>query len=287
MKIGNRQLLKAYLGTKEILKIYSGANLVYSSLDVDAQAFITAAGIIDNTQKTAINNLVLGLKDNGTWSKYKAIYPIIGGTSDSHKYNLKDPRDLDVAYRLTYSGAFTHTSDGMLNNTTSIYANTHLVPINDLTGINNSHISFYSRTTGSLESIEIGSSRTTNYYDGLYMFIKWTDGSHYFNIQSTTSESEVVGAGGTGGGLVIASRINGTELMYLENGVVATDTDSLSNGLSTLPVYLCGGNIANTTPFGNLRQCAFASIGDGLTEIEMLADNDIIQAYQTELSREI
>ena len=37
-------------------------NRVGSSFDPDAQAFITAAGITDNTQQTAINTLVVGLK---------------------------------------------------------------------------------------------------------------------------------------------------------------------------------------------------------------------------------
>ena len=71
----------------------------YKGIDTDAQAFITATGITDNTQKNSINQLVLDLKSYGVWSKIKAIYPFVGGTATTHKFNLKDPRDLDAAYR--------------------------------------------------------------------------------------------------------------------------------------------------------------------------------------------
>ncbi len=50
-------------------------------LDPDAQAFITAAGITDATQQSAINTLVTDLKGYGIWTKMKAIYPFVGGTS--------------------------------------------------------------------------------------------------------------------------------------------------------------------------------------------------------------
>jgi hypothetical protein len=66
--------------------------------DADAMAFISAAGISDTTQVTAIDNLVFNLKQNNLWNKMYAIYPFVGGTSEiNHKYNLKDPRDLDEA----------------------------------------------------------------------------------------------------------------------------------------------------------------------------------------------
>ena len=69
-------------------------------VDADAQAFITAAGITDSTQQSAIDTLVKQLKGYGIWSKMKAVYPFVGGTATTHKYNLKDPRDLNAAFRL-------------------------------------------------------------------------------------------------------------------------------------------------------------------------------------------
>ena len=59
-----------------------------ASFDADAQAFITAAVITDNTQITAINTLVTDLKAYNIWSKMKALYPFVGGTASTHKWNL-------------------------------------------------------------------------------------------------------------------------------------------------------------------------------------------------------
>ena len=59
------------------------------AVDPDAQAFITAASITDPTQQIAINQLVVDLKGYNIWSKMKAIYPYVGGTSTSTSYNLK------------------------------------------------------------------------------------------------------------------------------------------------------------------------------------------------------
>jgi len=95
-----------------------------AAFDPAAQAFITAAGITDPTQQSAINNLVIGLKADGLWTNMTAIYPFVGGTATTHKYNLKDPRDLDAAYRLSFSGGWTHNANGITGNGVNSYADT-------------------------------------------------------------------------------------------------------------------------------------------------------------------
>ncbi len=77
-----------------------GVRVASGGTDADAQAFITATAITDLTQQTAINTLVTQLKTYGIWTKMKALYPFVGGTATAHKFNLKDPRDLDAAFRL-------------------------------------------------------------------------------------------------------------------------------------------------------------------------------------------
>lgn len=260
------------------------SQVIITNVDADAQAFIIAANITNETQKSAIIALVEGFKRNGTWDKHKAIYPIIGGTADSHKYNLKDPRDLDAAYRLTYSGAFTHSSTGMINIAPMDYANTHLIP-NDKLLVNDVSLSFYSRTGGSIESIEIGSSMNA-YSTALYIFVNWADNNYYIATNSLGS-AEVVKPSTNGLGLILGSRKSSTEIKVLDNGVVKTFPSNGGNTRPTLPMYLCGGNINGTRPFGSFRECAFATIGDGLTESEILADNIVIEAYQTTLGRSV
>jgi hypothetical protein len=55
----------------------------------------------------------------------KAIYPFVGGTASTHKWNLTDPRDLDAAYRLSFSGGWTHNANGITGNGVNSYAQLH------------------------------------------------------------------------------------------------------------------------------------------------------------------
>jgi hypothetical protein len=95
-------------------------------LDASATTFITAAGLTDETQKSAINTLVKDLKRFNLWSKIKAFYPFVGGSATSHKFNLIDPRDTNDAYRLTFSGGWTHDTMGIKGNNSNTVANTNL-----------------------------------------------------------------------------------------------------------------------------------------------------------------
>src|SRR6476659_4082817 len=70
--------------------------------DSNAQRFMDSSGITDPTQKVAINNFVEQLKDSSLWTKFLALYPMVGDTANTTKWNLKDPRDLDIAYRQTF-----------------------------------------------------------------------------------------------------------------------------------------------------------------------------------------
>ena len=85
--------------------------------------FIAATGITASDQQSAINQLAYDLVNTGLMDKMIAIYPFVGGNATSHSFNLKDPRDADSAYRLTFSGGFTHSSGGVQGNGTNAYAN--------------------------------------------------------------------------------------------------------------------------------------------------------------------
>ena len=96
--------------------------------DADALAFLSAAGITDATITSAICTLVTTMKADGTWAKMSAIYPFVGGTATTHKYNLKNPADTNVAFRLSFVGGWTHSGNGALPNATNAYAETYCPP---------------------------------------------------------------------------------------------------------------------------------------------------------------
>lgn len=97
----------------------------YVIQDADAQSFITSANITNEVEQMASDALIVNFKSAGLWSKMTHIYPLVGGTASSHKFNIKDLRDLDAAYRLSFYGGWTHNSNGITGNGTNTYADTY------------------------------------------------------------------------------------------------------------------------------------------------------------------
>ena len=247
----------------------------YSSLDVDAQAFITATGITDATQITAVNNLVLGLKSNNIWIKIKAIYPFVGGTATTHKFNLKNPLDTDAAYRLSFIGGWTHSVNGALPNGTNAYADTFLN--NNILAQNSNHISGYSRTNSSTPSTIIASWNSvfgTSIYPRQYGFF-------YVNNNST-SQSTVLNTDSRG--FFLNTRRSATEILFQKNS-------NQNIILNTSTTYITASFKISRTGDSNSeysnRELALISIGDGLTNTESSNFYTTVQAFQTALSRQV
>src|SRR5258708_12991972 len=108
-------------------KEYSLEGFGAIAYDAAAKIFIDSSAITDSTQKIAINNFVIQLKASSLWSKFVAIYPMVGGTATTTKWNLIDPRDLDAAYRLTFYGTPVYANTGVLFPMTSDYGDSHLI----------------------------------------------------------------------------------------------------------------------------------------------------------------
>ena len=253
-----------------------------AGFDSDAQAFITAAAITDVTQQNAINTLVVDLKGYSIWTKMKAIYPIVGGTASQHKYNLKDPRDLDAAYRLTYGTGVTHSSTGMVSNGTSGFANTYFNPTTGFTVNDDVHLSFYSRTNLNSTQIEIGSAISAG---GPYLLLEIrTSGTTYYIMNS--SGSYATASDSDSRAFYIGNRIGTAEKGFRNNTNVISRT-SIATVRPNFSTYLLCFNAGGTASTYSTKQCAFASIGDGLTNTDAANFYTAVQAYQTSLSRQV
>ena len=248
-----------------------------SGIDADAQAFITAASITDNTQKSAINTLVTQLKTYGIWTKLKAVYPFVGGSASAHKFNLKDPRDVDAAFRLTFNGGWTHSATGALPNGTTAYAITNLVPSFALSQ-NSTHISSYSRTNNNSTTPLISDIGVAS--DLLNIWPRYS-GTNDVYMRVNSSPTSPLTTSATSTGLYVANRISSTETRNRINTSSFTQS-STSTGLTNSNIWLS----RQGTAYDN-REQAFASIGDGLTDTEAANFYTAIQAYQTTLGRAV
>jgi hypothetical protein len=276
-------------GSDKVLSVKSGSgNINFSvfvaSNDPDAQAFINATGISGN-DALAINILVEELKDAGIWDYLDAVYPMVGGTATTHKYNLIDPQDTDGAYRLNFQGGWTHDSSGALPNGTTAYADTHYVPSTNLTTANG-HLSYFSfSNTATADMVEIGcinnngsgGTDTDSFIRALYIdraFFPWGGGDP--NVGQTGSN-----------GFYLLNATSSTTTDGWRNGTkIRSNGTTLNRGLPDVSVYVGAGNFRGLTAFAySNRGCSFASIGETIPS--GLEDDyyTIVSDYQSNLGR--
>ena len=263
------------------IRIQSQVRIGPPLYDTDALAFITATGITNNTQKNAINQLVLDLKAYSIWTKFSALYPMVGGTATTHKFNLKNPLDTDGAFRLVFNGGWTHSTNGALPNGTNAFADTKLIP-SSILSLNSTHLSYYSRTTGAIgyvygvNDISLTNRTLWSLGGGTNYIALFTALGGYFYYTGANSLSMLT-ANRTASNLSNA---------WVANIKKATDAN-VSTALPTKAIYLGANNnngVAND--FCN-AQCAFASIGAGLTDTEVPNFYTAVQSFQTTLGRQV
>jgi hypothetical protein len=272
---------------------------VAPSLDTDAQRFIDtlqATGVtLTTVQRNAIDTLVRDLKGltnpgyttANLWSKKLAIWPIIGGTAAAHKLNLKDPRNLDAAFRITFSGTITHSATGMAGDGSTGVGNLHITGTN--LSLNSAHLSFYSRTNVSFSSNN-GDMGAWNYpADGnFYLGERFINGDSYRGLNSVNIGPSTDNYNTQG--YWEATRTAGTTMYLLKNGsIMHTDvTSATALPGNTLRILAWGDGSGDTPAFYSTRECAFASVGStGLTTSEAAIEATIVNAYQTRLSRNV
>jgi hypothetical protein len=88
------------------------------------------------------------------------------------------------------------------------------------------------------------------------------------------------------GFFLIKRETNNNQKAYIDSTLISTVTQSY-NILSSYNIYLNAiNNNGSAGLFGNY-ECAFASIGDGLTDTESSNFYTAVQAFQTTLSRQV
>jgi len=251
---------------------------IYKNSPPDTHNFIQATGITDRTQITAVSTLVADLKYAGIWNKMKAIYPIVGGTAAAHVVNLKTPG----IYNLTLTAGWTHSSTGMIP--VNAYADTGFNPTTNSQTNTNWHVSFYSRTNADNTGNFFGISSNTHGPIPRSINTMYVDWPAYANCSSPAS-----------GRLTLAN--TSTNAMFIFNATASNvkvfkNTSTLGSGAASVGVIpnqsiLFSYGYTSCANRYDTRECAFASIGDGLTDTEAANFYTAVQKFQTTLGRQV
>jgi len=293
----NRQYAFAYISNgltdTEAANFYTAVQAFQTTLgrsigtqtvsDADAQAFVTNAGIVDQVEANAINNLVIGLKADSLWTKMKAVYPMVGGSSSTMKYNLKNPLDTDAAFRLVFNGGWTFSSQGALPNGTNAYADTKFAPSANLSSYN-IHLSYYSRTDNLANTtVDVGSIDGSSNF--MHMHLRYTGDIWYALLQQNALDSV---SNSSSLGYFIGNRTSSTIKKQFRNGAnLGTITTSATASLNNRNIYFGALNNNLTASNFSAKQTAFASIGDGLTDTDATNLNTRVTTFQTSLNRNV
>ena len=272
----------------EAANLYTAVQVFQTTLgrqvDTDASVFITAAGITDTTQKSAINTLVTNLKTYGLWDKMKAIYPMVGGTATTHKFNLKNPADSNAAFRLGFYGGITHNSNGVSFGGANGGAFTYFNPFTNQAK-NDLHLSVYARTrpTRLVNANDINPN--TGYVAAGWTTLRATSNSSGYDLFGTSDTAAgVASLTTTAVGFSLGSRTSSTAIKIYKNATSASGTGAshTADFLNT-ELTLNGGNYS----YYSAANYAFVSIGNGLTDAEAANFYTVVQAFQTTLGRQV
>jgi hypothetical protein len=251
--------------------------------DADAatylNAVVSAGGTgITSTVSAATNNMFISLKSANIYNKIDALYPFLGGTASSCKWNAKNPVDTNAAFRLTFGGGGIFSQQrGYKCNAINAFADTFWVQSGQTTTGNTSIGTFVS-VSGT--QYDMGSSTSSQYLafassNGTSMRGGIETGLTNFTAQTNTQAIN----------FNAISRINNSNVLFVASGgavqsIASIGTSTLQN-ISINIGQVNGAGLATDRGFGSVF------IAEGLTSTELGNLRDIITTFNTTLGRNI
>jgi len=289
--------VKSTSGSNQTFRIYANAGAPFSpdftatsswqrvTLTFTAAAGNNSFGVTRDSSTNNYDILVYGIQmELGSTA---TTYQPIATTQQSFiasqfKYNLVNPVDSDAAFRLVFNGGWTHSSTGATPNGTNGWADTKFIANTNLTK-GDGHLSYYSRTNSADSS---GSTTMGDNTGGRgRIVLRRTTDIAYMECGTNGADSRTYTVTDSRC-YAVANVISNQNVDFFRNGIkqTATAINSSNQGWSTGVIGI-GGSIANGQ-YDN-KQCAFSTIGNGLTDTEAANLYTRVQAYQTSLFRQV
>jgi hypothetical protein len=258
-------------------------------------AALASAGYnVNETEENAIIEFIDSLKSEGIYEKFIAIYPMLGSTYASMKWNMVNPVDSNGAFRLTQVGSITFSSTGATADVSSAF-NTHIVPSNEI-AYNSNSMGLYLRTNYTL-----GPAYDMGVYIG--------EDNSTFKLLFIAADDETFSRSGNGAGLAtvvvsgvtdargfwINNRESDEENRLYRNGVIqgsVNTTQVLPANFPDYSLYLGGvhGVYNDSTEYtvSGRKQVCFGYVADtALTSLEIGIVNSAVTSLVTALGRNV
>lgn len=256
--------------------------------EIEAIQFFTIAGITDSGQKRAVNYLVNQLKTNNLYAKFSVLYPFVGGSANSHKYNLINPLDSDAGFRIVWAGSVTHDTNGIKSNGTNGYGNTNYNPFVAGVGLTNLSIGLYRTGTeaNGISRAFLGCSQGSSTFIRLGWLLTGSKIAGIIIANNPSLELAPPESSPQFNGLV-AINVNGDRKAQLwGNGAkIGTTITQTASAAPDSNLYLLADNTSIPSIYSLETTLKLVYISTGLSDSEMLVLSTIVTAYQTLLGR--
>jgi hypothetical protein len=246
------------------------SNQIAQILTARTSSFLTASAITDATIRGGLNTFDIGLISNSLDTKMVAVYPMVGGTATTHKFNFMNSADTDAAFRLAFSGGWIHTSNGAKPNGTNTYANTFCLPTSTARSAYGVYTTEQLDTGVRVVMAQAGAAAG-------YM-------SPGLGVLGVRGSGTLTGYPNTTKGMIMGFDIDTTTSYYANiNGTGQTVTRAFT--AFNANTYFIGA--FSTTIYFTNNNLAFSFIGGLANQTEATALRTLVQALQTTLSRQV
>jgi hypothetical protein len=261
----------------------------------NAFAASISAALLTEAEKTVARSVTAALRETTVWDKQQAIYLLLGGDSRLRGLNLKDPRPVNAAFYMQFSGTWHVDANGLRSSSfnpsvtpfvpPTAFANTSYSPAAHMTAAS-AHITMAfagNNAAGNQTELYVpGPSLSYPQNPRLQMSIKRANNNFFCNAFSTgaagTTNSLATISNFNSNGVFTLSRIAANDLRAYRNGVVVhhvTETETEPPPGRTILII------------PGIRPLGFVSIGQGLTPTEVAQLSTIAADYQVARGRTV
>lgn len=255
-----------------------------SAIDPYAQTYADRISL-GATETQYVDTFVKGLKSDGLWTKMIAVYPFMGASATNHKWNLKEPANADGAYRINFSGGWTHSATGAKPNGTTGYADTNLLCSN--TATDSASISYYSRENAYTNTIDMGGGNDAAQFLILELN-RNAAGGVVSTIVNSNTRTGPLGVGDQGSkGFYVGSRTAANSQKLYKNGIAIQTSGAASSGTTNYRIIVSAYDSPSGVVSHSSKEVCFSHVGSGLNDTEAANLYTRVQTLQTLLNRNV
>lgn len=250
----------------------------FSSLDAATIAWVNAVvangGSVSGVRKTLVNDLIVGLKADGLFTKLDRLWLHAGENQPSALTDIV----ADSSATTVNSPTFTIDRGYTGNGTTSYLASGYKSSDGPNLAQNSAHCSAWVVTVDATNNAMILGAETGA---GIGMLLMYSTTGPKWQTSLNQDFSNTPGPTGAGGtGLVTATRVNSTQENIYRNGGSKDTSAANSVGVDTIPFFICARNIgAIDNP--SQHQIAATHFGGGLTDTDVTNIYNRLRTYMT------